>query len=171
MIIPKKLGRIHFLNYPTPLAETRLGSYPSFVYLIFKSDVFLIVRPASCFFSSTVDGSGPSEESWVGGLALRARRTFPSQFKPGSVKRKAKASFYSVGGSQRCQSIQCTGVDESGGFMGRQNLAQKARGWESGWAIAQRRCEVKDLKQVCRQRQMWRLSWISAALLILLSSK
>lgn len=55
--------------------------------------------------------------------------------------------------------------------MGRQHLAQKARGWGSGWATAQQRCEVKDFKQVYRQREMWRLSWISAALLILISVK
>lgn len=42
--------------------------------------------------------------------------------------RGRRASFYSVGGSQRCQSAQCTGVDESGGFMGK-----TASGTESTW--------------------------------------
>lgn len=89
--------------------------------------------------------------------------------------RGRRASFYSVGGSQRCQSAQCTGVDESGGFMGKTASGTEST-WVgglggSGWAAAQQRCEVKDLKQGCRQRQMWRLSWISAALLMFTSVK
>lgn len=60
--------------------------------------------------------------------------------------RGRRASFYSVGGSQGCHSTQRAEVDERGGFVGRQHLAEKARGWGSGWATVQRRCEVKDLK-------------------------
>lgn len=37
-------------------------------------------------------------------------------------------AFYSVGGSQGCHSTQRAEVDERGGFVGRQHLAQKARG-------------------------------------------
>lgn len=43
--------------------------------------------------------------------------------------RGRRASFYSVGGSQGCHSTQRAEVDERGGLVGRQHLAQKARGW------------------------------------------
>lgn len=51
--------------------------------------------------------------------------------------RGRRASFYSVGGSQRCHSTQRAAVDERGGFVGRRHLAQKARGWGSGWATVE----------------------------------